>query len=72
VAQRFLDAVDNAVHRMARDPLAHPTDIRNSRWVKVRKFPFRLIFEQLGSKPILILAVAHHRRRPGYWQKRHD
>jgi len=35
----------------------------------VRRFPFSLIYSH-DSTQAIILAVAHHRRRPGYWKTR--
>jgi hypothetical protein len=32
----------------------------------LQKFPYSL-FYTIDSGDLLILAVAHHRRRPGYW-----
>lgn len=32
----------------------------------LRKFPYSLIYT-IGRDGVLILAVAHHSRRPGYW-----
>lgn len=33
------------------------------------KFPFDLVYS-LEQDGILILALAHHRRKPGYWRER--
>jgi toxin ParE1/3/4 len=33
------------------------------------KFPFDLVYSIEGSV-IVVLALAHHRRRPGYWKER--
>ncbi len=35
----------------------------------MRRFPFS-VFYSVQSDAIIILAVAHHRRRPNYWQER--
>jgi plasmid stabilization system protein ParE len=35
----------------------------------VRRFPYSLIYRH-GEQSIYIVAVAHHRRRPGYWKNR--
>lgn len=35
----------------------------------VRRFPFSVVYRGLGSG-IFIVAIAHQRRRPGYWKKR--
>ena len=35
----------------------------------LRRFPYSIIY-QLTNDELRILAVAHHRRRPGYWAQR--
>ncbi|MBI3775205.1 MAG: hypothetical protein HY273_06575 [Gammaproteobacteria bacterium] len=35
----------------------------------MQRFPYSLIYT-VSSEEIRILAVAHHSRRPGYWQGR--
>lgn len=35
----------------------------------LRRFPYSIIY-QVTADDLLILAVAHHRRRPGYWADR--
>jgi len=34
-----------------------------------RRFPFSIIY-QVTAEELRILALAHHRRRPGYWTQR--
>jgi len=34
-----------------------------------RRFPYSIIY-QVTADELRILAVAHHRRRPGYWARR--
>ena len=35
----------------------------------LRRFPYSVIY-QVTAKELRIIAVAHHRRRPGYWAQR--
>ena len=35
----------------------------------LRRFPFQLIYE-VTAEEVLLVAVAHLRRRPGYWRDR--
>ena len=35
----------------------------------LRRFPYSIIY-QVAAEELRILAVAHHRRRPGYWTQR--
>jgi plasmid stabilization system protein ParE len=41
------------------------------RRILLARFPYSLIYS-IESERIWVLAVAHHRRRPGYWQERID
>lgn len=70
VALRFRDAVDSAVNRVAADPDSHPLLEDDIRWVRVRKFPYILVFVRQNADSLLVLAVAHAKRRPGYWKRR--
>jgi plasmid stabilization system protein ParE len=46
--------------------VSEPPDIRRC---NLSRFPYPIIFRQRGQG-IEILAVAHHRRRPGFWGPR--
>jgi len=35
----------------------------------LRRFPYSIIY-QVAAEELRILAIAHHRRRPGYWVNR--
>lgn len=72
--QRLYTAVERAVRLVAAFPTAGPTfpEIDPERGVRrliVRGFPFVLAYRVLGDT-IRIDAVAHTRRRPGYWRRR--
>lgn len=41
------------------------------RRILLARFPYSLIYS-IESECIWVIAVAHHRRRPGYWQERID
>ena len=34
-----------------------------------KRFPFNIVYE-IRQTEIVIVAVAHHKRRPGYWSQR--
>ena len=72
IAGRFLNAVDAAAIRIGEDPDSLPIERRHFRAISVRRFPYRLIFERLSADQVLVVAVAHTSRRPGYWIRRKD
>jgi tRNA(Ile)-lysidine synthase TilS/MesJ len=39
------------------------------RWL-CERFPYAVIYRIASDGSIRVLAVAHHRRRPGYWRAR--
>jgi plasmid stabilization system protein ParE len=41
----------------------------NRRRYLLRRFPYSVIY-QVTSNELRVIAVAHHRRRPGYWAGR--
>jgi plasmid stabilization system protein ParE len=72
LGDEFAAAVDATVNRV----VAHPRAFRalprvpGVRRAQLRRFPFVLLFRVLASETIEVIAVAHMRRRPGYWQRR--
>jgi plasmid stabilization system protein ParE len=65
----FLDDVQRVVDRLRERPyLGHGVD-RNLRRMLLHRFPVSLIYS-VEADAILIVAVAHYGRRPGYWQNR--
>lgn len=66
---RFAAAVEDAAARALAFPQSGSPFRSNTRRVLVKGFPFSLIYRP-ESEGIVIFAVAHHERRPYYWQSR--
>ena len=66
---RFLDAVEQALNRLAGEPLLGTRLGGATRRQTVDGFPYVLIY-RADREPIRVLAVAHVRRRPGFWRGR--
>ena len=65
----FLDDVDRAIETIRERPrIGAPTGPR-FRKLLLHRFPFSLIYADRGEE-LLIVAVAHQRKRPGYWRGR--
>ena len=54
---------------LAVDPLMWPEDEDAIRRHILRHFPYTVFYEIQGTI-VTVLAVAHQRRKPGYWRKR--
>ena len=66
----FVAEVEQAVQRIAQTPQAFPLHgSAGYRKCILRRFPYTLFFLELPDR-IWIAAVAHQRRRPGYWSHR--
>ncbi len=70
VAWRFREAVDSASNRIAADADSQPVLADDIRSIRVRRFPYMLVFVRESSDSLLVLAVAHAKRRAGYWKRR--
>lgn len=62
--------VERAVGRIITHPTSRPVFRDPYRRVQLRRFPFALYYHITDDTLILVLAVAHARRRPGYWLRR--
>jgi plasmid stabilization system protein ParE len=69
-AQRFAQAVDRAVKQIANAPDRWPVYQGPFRWVRAGRFPYILYYRILDPSTVLIYAVSHTSRRPGYWKRR--
>jgi len=66
---RFSVAVEETASRALAFPQSGSPSPSNTRRLLVMGFPFSLIYRP-ESEGIVIFAVAHHARRPYYWQSR--
>lgn len=69
LAQRFLDNLEEALHRIQRHPQAYRQVEGEIRKCRVAHFPFGVIY-RVRSDSIEIIAVVHRRQSPGYWKQR--
>ena len=67
--ERFNAAVKHTVALAANHPLGGAPSRKETRTMRVKGFPFNVIYRP-REKDILIVAIAPHRKRPFYWQSR--
>jgi toxin ParE1/3/4 len=68
-AQAFLAELDRAVELISENPMRWPIHLHGTRHFLLRRFPFGVVYRELGET-LQIVAVAHGRRKPGYWKGR--
>jgi toxin ParE1/3/4 len=71
LGDEFLREVERAIVFLDRYPDASPKVGREMRRFVLPRFPYSLIYRHHGVGRTRILAVAHQKRRPRYWIKRH-
>lgn len=67
--EAFVAELDRAVDNIARTPETWPLYLHGTRRYLLRRFPFSVVYRARVDL-VQIVAVAHARRRPGYWRTR--
>jgi plasmid stabilization system protein ParE len=68
-AERFADALDRAIGQVQERPQSFPLHLAGTRRCLLSRYPYLVVFRELDDR-IQVIAVAHGRRRPGYWTRR--
>ena len=66
----FVDAVERALLIVIAAPMAGAPMGGEIRRVLIRGFPYWLLYASVDGR-LMVLAIAHMRRQPGYWLDRH-
>ncbi len=69
-ARAFLSELTRSVESIVEVLQLYPAYLAGTRRYVFRKFPFNLIY-RIDGDSIIVVAIAHHRRKPGYWLERH-
>ena len=69
LGERFHNAVKEANAFILRNPLLGSPHRRGTRKWRVSDFPYNVVYREYEDR-ILIVAIAHGKRRPGYWLRR--
>jgi plasmid stabilization system protein ParE len=65
----FLDEVQRSVESISSNPRTAPAIKEGIRRRLLKRFPFGILYA-VEPDTIVVLAVMHLRRRPGYWEER--
>ena len=69
IGDEFLDEVDIAIGQLLTHPESGAVYEEGTRRIVLNRFPFSLVYWLLDQH-IVILAVMHQSRKPGYWRDR--
>ena len=68
-ANAFISELDHAISQIQTGPERWTMHLRGTRKFLLRRFPYGVIY-RITESAIQVIAVAHGRRRPGYWKSR--
>ncbi len=68
-ALAFLAELDRAIEKIAEGPEIWPPYIAGTRRFLLQRFPFSVVYRPISNR-IEVVAIAHGRRKPGYWKGR--
>jgi plasmid stabilization system protein ParE len=72
-SQRAAEAFDAEFEEILRvieaDPNCFPLCDQRHRFCLMRRYPYQVIYREYGDA-IAVIAVAHAKRKPGYWENR--
>jgi plasmid stabilization system protein ParE len=68
-ANGFLAEIDRAIEKISQAPEMWSLYFKGTRRFLLHRFPFSVVYREVFGS-IQIVAVAHAKRRPGYWKNR--
>lgn len=68
-AENFEAEFEQALAAIAADPHRFPKCDQRHQYYLMRRFPFHVIY-RAEREQVVVIAVAHGKRRPGYWSGR--
>jgi toxin ParE1/3/4 len=68
-ANAFISELDHAIGQIQSGPERWTMHLLGTRKFLLRRFPYGVVY-RITESAIQVIAVAHGRRRPGYWKTR--
>ncbi len=68
-ADGFIQELDQAIDRISEAPERWPNYLHGTRRYLMRRYPYFVVYRGPGEK-VEVVAIAHGRRKPGYWRRR--
>jgi plasmid stabilization system protein ParE len=66
----FLAEIEKVLQRILARPMAYQAIGDEIRQARVERFPHTVLYVVEPDECIRVIAVAHQKRRPGYWRSR--
>ena len=69
LGQELTEEFESVLELLSSHPQLGAEHLEGTRRVLLRRYPFDVVY-LIESDRILVVALAHHRRKPGYWRDR--
>jgi plasmid stabilization system protein ParE len=69
LGREFVEAVDDALASIIKNPLAYPVIRRAARRTLTKRFPYGVFF-LVETHTVVVLAILHQARNPELWARR--
>ena len=69
LGEKFLAEIERSLSMILENPHIWAADKKGRRKYRVRRFPYQVIY-RIHYETVYILAIAHTKRYPGYWENR--
>jgi toxin ParE1/3/4 len=66
----FIKEIDKAIDSILNAPKRWPVFEEDCRRLPLFRFPYSIVYRERSTDVVQIVAVAHGRRRSGYWRAR--
>lgn len=70
LAARFMAELDTGIAAIGATPQAFVPHHHGTRVYRLPSFSYQLVYLEVDPDTVLLLAVMHTSRRPGYWRRR--
>ena len=70
LGSRLWNSIDEAISRIENDPTSYEFVESNIHRCPVKKFPYSVYYLVPSDDQVVVFAIAHHKRRFGYWKHR--
>jgi plasmid stabilization system protein ParE len=70
LATRFVAELDAGIAAIGATPQTFSPHTHGTRFYRLPSFPYLLVYLEVDLNTVLLLAVMHTSRRPGYWRRR--
>jgi len=66
-ARRFRREIKRVIEQILHAPHLGSVYRGPYRWMRLRRFPYLIYYARIDPTHVILYALAHGRRRPGYW-----